>query len=69
MSRCGWESIAELCRQHRRSSFYDDGNGQIGVLNHCDEILWYGWTLGGYSLQGSTDTPQGAKLRKLEDVK
>lgn len=63
--RRGWQDIADVCRQHNRKSFFDDGEGLVGVYNHRNVVMWYRWSEGGYALVGETDTPQGAKLVKL----
>lgn len=59
-------SIADLCRTHRRNSYFDNGEGLTGVANHRNVILWYRWTAAGYSLVGETQTPQGAQRRLVE---
>ena len=60
------KTISELCRAHRRTYYFDDGEGLIGVHNHAGVVLWYRWVLGGYSLCGSTATPQSATRKELE---
>lgn len=55
------KTIATLCKAHRRRSYFDDGEGLIGVYNHRNMVLWYRWTVAGYSLTGSTNTPQGTQ--------
>jgi len=34
-------------------------------LQPCKCDIWYRWTVAGYSLTGSTETPEGAELIKL----
>ncbi len=60
------KSIAEVCASHRAHNYFEDSEGLIGVYNHAYIVFWYQWTLGGYSLTGSTNTPQGAQMRRLE---
>ncbi len=62
------DSIAALCKSHRALVYFDDGNGLIGVYNHANIVQWYRWTMAGYSLSGSTLTPEGAEARHIEGV-
>ena len=59
------KTIAAVCRAHRRRCYFDDGEGLIGVYNHRNVVLWYRWTEAGYSVTGSTNTPERAQLRYL----
>lgn len=59
------KTLAALCKAHRRRCYFDDRNGLIGVYNHNNMIMWYRWTVAGYSNCGSTLTPEGAELRYL----
>ena len=59
-------SINDLCKSHRRNYFYDDGEGLVGVHNHSGFVLWYRYIENvGYSLAGSTLTPQGSAKHTL----
>lgn len=63
-------SIADLCKAHGRTSYYDGPNGEselIGVRNRKGMILWYRFVCKSeaYNLTGSTLTPEGATLRNL----
>ncbi len=60
------QTIDEVCAAHRRSSFFSDGTGLIGVYNHRNVIFWYRWQANGYTLVGETRTPQGATKHKVE---
>ncbi len=62
------KTIEELCKSHRTRTYFDDGEGLIGVYNHRNVVLWYRLTEAGYSLTGETAGPQGAQERKLEQV-
>jgi hypothetical protein len=49
-----------------------DESGLIGVYSHRNTVLWYALISDNagdsvYSLVGSTDTPEGAEIRKLEE--
>lgn len=59
-------SIEVLCKSHRASVYFVDGGDLIGVYNHANMVLWYRWTLAGYSLTGSTLTPEGAEERRID---
>lgn len=67
-STSGYEDISGLCREHRTSYYFDDGEGLIGVTNHRGGISWYRFVSGGYSLVGETATPQGAQRRRVTDA-
>lgn len=55
------KTISDVCQSHRRTCFYDDGKGFLGVYNHRNVVSWYKYTVAGYSLVGETKTPQGAQ--------
>lgn len=58
-------TLEGLCKSHRTRTFFDDGEGLIGVYNHRNVVLWHCWTVAGYSLVGETDTPEEADQRFL----
>ncbi len=51
--------------QPSNSTYFVDGEGLTGIPNAQGKVLWYRWTADGYSLAGSTDTPEGAQKRTL----
>ena len=57
--------IKDLCKNHRRTYYFDDGEGLIGVHNHRHIVLWYRCNMAGYTLVGETATPEGAQKRYL----
>jgi len=59
-------TISNLCKSHRTTTYFDDGEGLVGVYNHRNVVMWYRWTNAGYSLVGTTQTPQKATRRKCE---
>lgn len=65
-------TIQALCKAHRTSHYFVDDDGLIGVYSHANRILWYALISDQagdsvYSLVGSTDTPEGAEIRKLDE--
>lgn len=63
--KLGWQTIADVCKQHRRKSYFDDGEGLVGVYSHRGVVMWYRRNTVGYCLVGETETPEGAELIKL----
>ena len=63
------KTIADLCKSHRTRTYFVDPPGEdglVGVYNHRNMVVWYRMTEAGYSMTGSTETPQGAQERKLD---
>lgn len=72
MKRDSPNTIERLCKAHRATHYFVDESGLIGVYGHRNTVLWYcliSDTAGDsvYSLVGSTDTPEGAEIRKLDE--
>ena len=67
MAKESTKSIEILCKMHRTTRYFDDGEGLIGVYNHRNVVLWYRFIpLVGCSLVGETKTPGGVQLRRLK---
>lgn len=62
-----WDTIEDVARQHRTRTYFDDGEGLIGVYDHKGRVKWYRRTPAGYSLVGETATPEGAREHRLEE--
>lgn len=64
--RRSFKTLEDLVHsQPSNSTYFVDGEGLTGIPNTRGKILWYRWTQEGYSLAGSTDTPEGAQEKKL----
>ena len=59
------KTLKALCKSHRRRCYFEDEEGLIGVYNHRNQVLWYRWSVAGYSLTGSSASPQGAEMHYL----
>jgi len=64
MSDLKHETLLALCVAYKVRGFFSGGDDLAGI-RHKGRILWFRWDDGSYRQTGSTDTPQGAKYRRV----